>query len=141
MKGLKTAAGTVVVCLLCMLSSCGGASAEKLVRGWDEAALNLYRYSGRELDCGGDAAYILVMTPERDLFTSDEAVREYQEYETVRQCVEGVYRELRECFAAREGEVRIIIVVCGCDGRPEFTFLNGETVEETGQEDADSSFL
>lgn len=131
MRVLKAAAGMALVCLLCFFCTCGGPGgetcaerADRIVGRWDKAALNLYRYSGREIEYDGRDGYMLVMTPETGLFSSEEALREYQRLETVRQCVAAVYPELSECFAGAETEVEIIIAVCGGDGKTLFTYFS-----------------
>lgn len=136
MRRLKAAAGMVLLCLLCFFCTCGGFSAQtcaeraqRMVGRWDKAALNLYRYSGREIEYDGHDGYMLVMTPEAGLFPCEEALLEYQQPGTVRQCVAAVYPELSECFATAEAEVDIIIAVCDGDGKPLFTFFNGEPLQ------------
>ena len=129
MGKIKAAAGAALLCLLYFFISCAGSGARTCVQRadtmaalWDEAALNLYRYSGQEIEFEGHGGYMLLMTPESSFFASEEALREYQSYGTVRRCVETVYRDLSECFAG-EGAC-VVIAVCGGDGRPLFTFYS-----------------
>lgn len=131
MRKIITLLCVLAVAALGLLCSCGdgrGASApdkaDRLVREWDAAALNLYRYSGRDLPCGGRDGYMVVMTPDADSFSDGGALRDYQTEDTVRQCADTVYGQLAACFGG-EGEACIIVAVCDGDGRVIFTFVDG----------------
>lgn len=131
MRKLLTLLCVLAVAAPGLMCSCGdgrGASAsdraDRLVREWDAAALNLYRYSGRDVVYDGRDGYMVVMTPDADSFADGEALRDYQAEETVRQCAGPVYGQLAACFGG-EGEACIIVAVCDGDGRVVFTFLNG----------------
>lgn len=128
-----------IIALLCVLAvaalgllcSCGDGrsvspseKADRLVGEWDAAALNLYRYSGRDLLCDGRDGYMVVMTPDADSFPGEAALRDYQTEETVRQCAGTVYEQLAACLGGA-GEVCIIVAVCDGDGKVIFSFLNG----------------
>lgn len=131
MRKIITLLCVLAVGALGLLCSCGDgrpASASeragRLVGEWDEAALNLYRYSGRDVLYDGCDGYMVVMTPDADSFADGEALRDYQAVETVRQCAGTVYEQLAACFGGEE-EVCIIVAVCDGDGKAIFTFLNG----------------
>ena len=131
MRKIITLLCVLAVGALGLLCSCGDGrpvsateKADRLVGEWDAAALNLYRYSGRDVLYDGRGGYMVVMTPDAGSFADDAALRDYQTEETVRQCAGTVYGQLAECFDGA-GEVCIIVAVCDGDGKVIFTFLNG----------------
>ena len=131
MRKIITLLCVLAVGALGLLCSCGDGrpasaseKADRLVGEWDAAALNLYRYSGRDVPYDGCDGYMVVMKPDAGSFADDAALRDYQVEETVRQCVGTVYGQLAACFGSAE-EVCIIVAVCDGDGKVIFTFLNG----------------
>ena len=131
MRKIILLAGAAVVLALCLFCSCGEEStlspserADKMVSGWDEAALNLYRYSGRDVEYDGHASYMVVMTPDTSSFPDAESLPDYQRPETSRQCAATVQSQLSDCFADA-GEFYIIIVICNESGKVLYTYLNG----------------
>lgn len=134
-KKIITLLCAATVGLLWLFCSCGdevplsaSERADRMVSDWDAAALNLYRYSGRDVRYDGHSGYMVVMAPDAASFSDGNAVRDYQTEETVRQCAATVYGQLAECFAG-EGEVYIIIAVCDGAEKVIFTFLNGALQE------------
>ncbi len=132
MRKIITLLCVLAVGALGLLCSCGGGrpvsaleKAGRLVGEWDAAALNLYRYSGRDVLYDGQDGYMVVMAPDADSFADDDALRDYQAEETVRQCAGAVYAQLAACFGS-EGDVCIVVAVCDGDGKVIFTFLNGD---------------
>ncbi len=131
MRKIITLLCVLAVGALGLLCSCGDGrpasaseKADRLVAEWDAAALNLYRYSGRDVPYDGCGGYMVVMTPDADSFADGAALRDYQTVETVRQCAGTVYGQLAPCFDG-EGEICIIVAVCDGNGKVIFTFLNG----------------
>ncbi|MCM1149797.1 MAG: hypothetical protein NC319_06905 [Butyricicoccus sp.] len=131
MRKIITLLCVLAVGALGLLCSCGDGrpasaseKAGRLVSEWDAAALNLYRYSGRDVLYDGRDGYMVVMTPDADSFADGAALRDYQTEETVRQCADTVYEQLATCFGG-DGEVYVIVAVCDGDGKAVFTFLNG----------------
>lgn len=131
MRKIITLLCVLAVGALGLLCSCGDGQpasaserADRLVGEWDAAALNLYRYSGRDVPCDGRDGYMVVMTPDADSFADGGALRDYQTEETVRQCAVTVYGQLAACFGGAE-EVCIIVAVCDGSGKVIYSFLNG----------------
>lgn len=132
MRKIIVLAGAAVVFLLCLFCSCGEENtlsaserADKMLSDWDAAALNLYRYSGRDIEYDGHAGYMVVMMPDPLSFPDGEALRDYQASETSRQCAAAVHEQLSVCFDGIP-DFCIIIVICDGAGKVLYTYLNGE---------------